>query len=116
MLDENLPLGRGEREYLAVLTSELNSCPYCIQHHKEAFLNHEGSIDAKKADFFKKVAKLITREPWKAGQLKKEAHLYNVSEAEYAHAVMVVSYFNMANRMVFAQNVQLEKNFKKTCS
>ncbi|MEX0771234.1 MAG: carboxymuconolactone decarboxylase family protein [Balneolaceae bacterium] len=34
------PLGRAQREMIAVVVSTVNHCEYCIQHHTEALLNY----------------------------------------------------------------------------
>ena len=115
ILAENLPLSRSEREYLAILSSEENSCQYCIEHHKEALIKYHLDLEEKRISFYKQLVAILSKEPWKGTVLKRRASEVGLSDAEYAHAVMVVGYFNMANRLVFGLDIQLEDDFKKTC-
>ncbi len=116
MLASDLPLSRSDREQLAWLTSQSNQCPYCIHHHQEAYKNTlDESVDAKKNQVLEELAQTLTKEPWKASQLKAEFCSLGFSEAEWQHAVMVVSYFNLANRCAFAMDLDLEEGFEKTC-
>jgi len=115
ILTNDLPLSRAEREYLAILSSEENSCHYCIEHHKEALNNYDIQLEEKRISFFQDLVKILSNEPWKSMVFKKKALDIGLSEAEYAHAVMVIGYFNMANRLVFGLDIQLEDDFKKTC-
>jgi len=41
--------------------------------------------------------------------------ILKLTDAEFEHAVMVVSYFNLANRCAHAMGLELEANFEKTC-
>ncbi|MBT6326749.1 MAG: hypothetical protein HOJ35_12340 [Bdellovibrionales bacterium] len=115
ILAEDLPLSRSEREYLAILSSEENSCQYCIEHHQEVFRNYDLQIEEKRISFYKNLVTTLSKEPWKAVVFKKRAFEVGLSSAEYAHTVMIIGYFNMANRLVFGLDIQLEENFKKTC-
>lgn len=116
MLDKDLPLSRSDREQLAWLTSQSNQCPYCIHHHREAHKNTNAkSVDASKHQALDKLAQTLTKEPWRASQVKAEFRAAGYSEAQWQHAVMVVSYFNLANRCAFAMDLDLEEGFEKTC-
>lgn len=108
------PLQRGEREYLAVKTSEFNACRYCIEHHSEALRKFEVPLNLERMKFYEDLVEVITITPWKASPFKERALEVGLSEAEYSHAVMIISYFNMANRLAFAQGIKLEENFKIT--
>lgn len=37
------------------------------------------------------------------------------NKAQWLHSVMVISYFNMANRIAFATGIELEDDFQQTC-
>ena len=116
VLTPNLPLPRSEREFLAVCTSQENQCPYCISHHGEALKNfEEPSKSETRLDLLRRLATVLTREPWKAGSLRNDFLSEGFSEAQWEHAVMIVSYFNLANRCAHAMNIELEKDFAKSC-
>lgn len=115
ILAEDLPLNRAEREYLATLSSKENSCQYCTEHHQEALNNYDLQIDEERISFYKRLVTTLSKEPWKGTIFRQRAIEIGLSDAEYAHAVMVIGYFNMANRLVFGLDIQLEEDFKKTC-
>jgi uncharacterized peroxidase-related enzyme len=116
ILAADLPLARAEREYLAWMTSEANSCPYCIGHHKAAFRAAEGSsFSSDKTEILGALARELTVNPWKASQLRTIFLAAGYSDAQWGHAVMVVGYFNFANRCAHAMDLELETNFEATC-
>lgn len=116
ILAPNLPLNRGDREYLAWKTSEANECPYCVGHHKAAFQASDGmSLDPAKIAVLNLLAQELTTSPWKASQVKSDFFKAGYSEAQWCHAVMVVSYFNFANRCAHAMELELENGFEATC-
>ncbi|PIP93705.1 MAG: hypothetical protein COW00_14765 [Bdellovibrio sp. CG12_big_fil_rev_8_21_14_0_65_39_13] len=116
MLDQDLPLSRQMREYLAVWTSQANECSYCIKHHQAALkLHYADHLDENKMEFFQSLVKTITIEPHKASLFKYKALEYGISAAEYSHAVAIIAYFNMANRLVFAMDTELEEDYVKSC-
>ena len=55
------------------------------------------------------VIRAATLEHNPAGKKEK-----NVSQTQYQHAVIVVGYFNMVNRIDFAMDLELEEDFEKT--
>lgn len=115
MLDEPLPLARIEREYLAMEVSQANTCPYCIAHHTAAYKNSRGEIpDMKKAALLE-AAKTLTLKPYAAANLEGKFKKSGFTSAQWQHAVMVVSYFNFANRCAHAMGLQVEANFEETC-
>ncbi|MBT3982477.1 MAG: hypothetical protein HOE90_14050 [Bacteriovoracaceae bacterium] len=116
IVGDNLPLERIEREFLAVSTSEANKCPYCIGHHQKA-LDNIGEIDlpSEKKEIYRKLAQTLSSEPHKSHLLKKEFNSIHQDESAWQHAVFIVSYFNMANRLAFAMDLELEENFHKSC-
>jgi len=116
MLSDNLPLKRAEREFLAVKTSEANACPYCISHHEATLQNFstDGFV-GKRKDALESLAAKLTKEPWKAQPLLSMFAEAGFSPAEWQHAVMIVSYFNFANRCAHAMSLEIENDFEKTC-
>lgn len=108
------PLSREEREFLAYQTSLSNDCPYCIHHHKTAYENFQ-SKDSKRKELLAELARELTVHPKNAHQLKPKFSEQGFSEAEWAHAINVVAYFNFSNRLAFAENIELEENFEQTC-
>jgi len=52
---------------------------------------------------------------WRTNSLKRSFIEAGFSEAEWQHAVMVVAYFNFANRCAHAMGLELEENFHFTC-
>lgn len=118
----NSPLSRARREMMAVVVSAANSCGYCQLHHGEAlhhYWKNRDSITQLRQDFEKldlgtvdkqlcRLARKLTRqpgcieenediEPLKSGGLTDRAIL---------DAVLVISYFNFANRMVMGLGVE----------
>ena len=116
ILDEDLPLPRIEREFLAFKTSESNDCPYCIGHHRAAFDNSSSrEMDQSRSVLLELLASNLTKEPWKAHLIAPKFLEAGFTRAEWQHAVMIVSYFNFANRCAHAMNLHLEENFESTC-
>jgi AhpD family alkylhydroperoxidase len=115
VLQDGLPLPRHEIELLATATSEANVCPYCITHHSEALKNLNATIPPAREALLRKLALILTTNPWKSSLLQDEFLSGGFTKAEWQHAVMVVSYFNFANRCVHALGLQVETNFAETC-
>lgn len=116
ILANNLPLSRAEREFLAVKTSEANECPYCIGHHRAAYENFTSSpINPVRENALRTLAETLSKTMWKANPQKKNFLDAGFTEAEWQHAVMVVAYFNFANRCAHAMGLELEENFQTTC-
>jgi len=124
MLADDLPLLRHEREWLAVETSDANQCPYCIRHHATALRKHipdafsedQGSPGGRRRrQLLSDLANVLTLTPWKASTLHSVFLEEGFSEREWQHAVMIVSYFNFANRCAHAMALELEKDFETTC-
>lgn len=116
LLDPDLPLSRLQREYLAFSTSQENQCPYCIGHHREAFQRQGGDLPQQEKDLFKEFSKTLTHAPWKASLFKKRFLDLGLGLDQWKHAVFVVSYFNMANRLALSMNLDLEEKFEQTCN
>ena len=116
VLMEDSPLPRAEREFLAVKTSEANKCPYCIGHHQSALENFASApTDPRRANALQTLAETLTKTMWKASLLRKSFLETGFTEAEWQHAVMIVAYFNFANRCVHAMGLELEEDFETTC-
>ena len=115
MLSDSLPLSRQAREYLATQVSESNKCPYCMAHHKKALeLNHSSTLSEQEKETLEKLATFAKETPWKLS-LVKEKFLRYFTEKQWRHAIMVVGYFHMANRIAFGLNLELEDNYEKSC-
>lgn len=108
------PLPRIIRELIATEVSRTNRCDYCFHHHNEALSQNlfEEVLEDEKI-YFKKFAEIISHHPRQAIQLK-ESFPYK-AEGTWEHAVMIASYFNMANRMASAMEVEVEENFQISC-
>lgn len=116
MLERDLPLSRAEREFLAWKTSEANQCPYCIGHHQAAFSQSSAAeISSDRAKAFEDLARSSSLEPWKSSAAVSALKKAGLDEPELQHAVMVVAYFNFANRCAHAMGLELEPNFETTC-
>ena len=129
MFDE-WALNRRQCELLATAASGVNECRYCAMHHG-APLEREGQspeeVQALKINpmtaplqnpgdsALRDLAVKLTATP--AGDLSPEmsrlAEL-GFTEAQRAHAVMVVAYFNMMNRIANGLAVPLEPDFAVT--
>lgn len=116
VLKDDLPLSRAIREYVAFRVSEENQCPYCIGHHKKAFKNTQSELCEMEQALLGKLARIITKEPWKSNLLKNNFLKIGFSESQFQHAVMVASYFNFVNRCALAMGLDLEEDYEKTCN
>ena len=116
MLEDGLPLERADREFLAVEVSKANSCPYCIAHHSEALKNTQTQVDTTKLRTLSSLAEILTKMPWKASALHPDFLASGFTEAQWQHAIMVVSYFNFVNRCAHARGLEIESHFASTCS
>ncbi|WP_419168259.1 carboxymuconolactone decarboxylase family protein [Halobacteriovorax sp.] len=118
ILADDLPLSRAEREVLAVETSRLNQCPYCIHHHQSALekVIETEKIGHSKLNVLKSLATELTQTPWKSSCLKKTFFKVGFGEEEWLHALMIVSYFNFVNRCVHGAGVELEDEFLHLCN
>lgn len=115
MINEDLPLSRAEREFLAVSTSKANQCPYCISHHEEALKANLTTIPPGKAQALVELAETLTTAPWRSSSLRRTFIDSGFDSSQWQHAVMVVSYFNFANRCAHAMELEVEPDFEKTC-
>lgn len=116
MLAEEGPLGRAEREYLAVCVSEANACPYCVRHHRAALDRYQPeALSEQCRELLRRLAEEISATPWKSARLRESFFAAGYSDAQWQHAVMVAGYFNMANRLVLAMGVELEPDYLASC-
>lgn len=116
MLEDGLPLERADREYLAVEVSKANACPYCIAHHTEALKNTRAKLDKHRLHALASLADTLTKTPWKSSVLHSEFLVSGYTEAQWQHAIMVVSYFNFVNRCAHARGLEIESNYESTCT
>lgn len=116
MLEDVLPLERADREYLAVEVSKANACPYCIAHHTEALKNTKAQLHKHKLQALSSLAETLTKTPWKSSVLHSEFLASGYTEAQWQHAIMVVSYFNFVNRCAHARGLEIESDFESTCT
>jgi AhpD family alkylhydroperoxidase len=115
LLKDNLPLNRGQIEFLATETSKANQCSYCIHHHQKAFENSKAKIPQDEQLLFRELAESLSQSPWKSSVFKEKFIKNGLSEEKYLHAILIVSYFNMANRLAFANDLELEEDFSLSC-
>jgi AhpD family alkylhydroperoxidase len=115
LLNDDLPLNRTQSEFLAVETSKANECPYCIKHHKETLQQQELPLSELEQSLLHKLAVTLTKEPWKTPSLQKEFIANGFTLAKWQHAVMIVGYFNLANRMAFGMDLEIEADYYKSC-
>ncbi|MCJ8345379.1 carboxymuconolactone decarboxylase family protein [bacterium] len=117
LLRDDLPLSRIDREFLAVATSQSNLCPYCISHHQSALDTHskEEEIPSEQENLLREFAISLTKEPWKSKLYYKKFLESGYTKAQFQHATMIVSYFNLANRCAHALDLELEETFEETC-
>ncbi len=117
ILDDDVPLRRSEREFLALETSKINKCAYCIGHHEEAYERYSSDeISEIRQQLFRELASTLSLRPWMSSSLENKFIENGFLASEWQHAVMVVSYFNLANRCAYATGIELEKDFVQTCN
>lgn len=118
MLSDSAPLPRVEREFLAQETSTYNGNDYCASHHKEAYEKFKDDHPSwsNRKGHLSKLAYVLTHTPEKASYLRKKFLDVGFTEAEWQHAVNIVSYFNYTNRLAFAMEMKLEDGYEKSCN
>lgn len=115
MLEDGLPLDREDREYLAVEVSKANACPYCTAHHTEALKNTKAQLNKHKRQALSSLAEILTKAPWKSSILLSVFLESGYTEAQWQHAIMVVSYFNFVNRCAQARGLEIESDYESMC-
>ncbi|MDE2291603.1 MAG: peroxidase-related enzyme [Elusimicrobia bacterium] len=116
------PLGRREREAIAVAVSVTNGCAYCFAHHMDALARYEkdpaalaGAREGRWEPLGARVAALcryaalLTRVPSEVREsdvnaLRKEGF----DDRAILDAAQVAAYFNFVNRLVLGLGVGLE--------
>lgn len=118
LLESDLPLTRVEREILAVETSRVNNCEYCLVHHEAALKNYFKTVTVsdEKYAILKRLAVELSLNPVKAKKVKSDFMKLGFNEAQWQHAVNIVSYFNYTNRLAHALDIQLEDGYEATCN
>lgn len=116
MLSDSSPLPRHEREYLALETSTYNGNDYCASHHKEAYEKFKNDQSSDRESYLTKLAYVLTNTPEKVAYLRNKFLEAGFTEAEWQHAVNIVSYFNYTNRLAFSMGMKLETGFEKSCN
>ena len=123
-------LSRRERELAAVVVSAVNNCFYCKAHHGEALIRTGADPQLvaqlkhnwEKADLSKRerrICKFAVRLTQKHNALTekhfKKLKSVGMDEQGLHDLTMIVSYFNMVNRLVTALDIELEPDFEETC-
>lgn len=108
------PLGRAEREAIAVAVSEANGCAYCVAHHQEALDRLGGrQIDPVLLDW----ARRLARSPEAACAADIEAlRGLGLPDRAILDAILTVAYFSYVNRLVLATGLALEPDYRATCA
>lgn len=122
------PLKRYQREMLGVVTSSVNLCAYCINHHEQALLAYwkdedktrqlisdHSKLDLSEIDHLLcDLAEQLTmnRNTDYSGKIEalKQAGL---EDRAILDAVQVISYFNFVNRMVLGLGVEYNEEEMK---
>jgi len=121
-------LDRLEREMIAVVVSHLNSCGYCVTHHREALLHHSKNPqllgELEKGDFRNVSARSrsmleyaikLTDHPEKMTKADLDKlRTAGLSDETILHVNLITSYFNFVNRIVSGLGVQLENRGLRT--
>lgn len=116
MLADRLPLPRQEREYLAYRVSQHNACPYCVAHHQQALDSHSATpLKENRQVVLDQLALAMALKPWVAHIQRDSFMSAGFTEAQWQHAVMVCSYFCLANRCALAMNLELEDDYSRSC-
>ena len=108
------PLGRPEREAIAVVVSAANGCAYCVRHHAEAlqaYWKDEDRVDQLAADFRKadldaklKAACTYADRLTRSADASSEDHVEALRNAGWSDRAilditLVTAYFNFVNRI-----------------
>ncbi len=115
-----------DKELMGVVVSELNGCPYCVEHHLVGLAGHLddptqarplveevlGRAEATIADdrdlAMARYARKLTREPWAMRRGDVEAlRLAGLGDAAILELNQVVAYFAYANRTVLGLGVEI---------
>jgi uncharacterized peroxidase-related enzyme len=123
-------LSRVDRERIAVVVSNANSCDYCIAHHAEAARNAGDDREVVEAlqrgEFHDRLserdrallswARKGAQEPAECSQAHIEALLHaGLDDRAILDAALTVAYFAFVNRLVLMLGVDLERDYARTC-
>jgi uncharacterized peroxidase-related enzyme len=117
------PLSRRERELIATVVSDANTCEYCIHHHSDALdrVTRDRSLalavrmDFRKAALSEKESAMLryahqlTREPAADHrELLEELRKHGFTDEALLQICLVTAYFNFVNRIALGLGVELE--------
>lgn len=119
------PLGRAEREAIAVAVSAANDCHYCVVHHSHALTKESGraglaeAVASQDTDTLdRRMAALVAyaRKLTRAPAAMREADVaalrqVGLDDRAVVDANQVVAYFNYVNRIVEGLGVELEERW-----
>lgn len=115
VLSEDGPLPRKIREVIASEVSKVNQCEYCIRHHSKTLeIWQLGTLSETEKKFFEKFSLVISKYPERLSMLRPEFPFRQI-EGAWEHAIMIGSYFNMANRLAHAMEITVEEDFHLSC-
>ncbi len=122
------PLRRYQREMIGVVTSAVNRCAYCINHHEQALLAYwkdeaktrqlvtdRSKIDLSETDrLLCNLAENLTlnKNPDYAGEIET-LQKAGLDDRAILDAVQVIAYFNFVNRMVLGLGVEFSNEEMK---
>lgn len=110
-------LTRAEIEVIAVAVCTANECEYGVAHHAGplAKYSQQFPVPPEREELLATFACAMTVCPKNADGWRERFAASGLGTAEYQHAALVVGYFNFANRLVFAQSLELEPDFAASC-
>lgn len=124
------PLGRAERERIAVVVSAANRCAYCVAHHGEALRRlgeraelvdslGRGEIPEHVPEPERALlrwAAVAASEPSRCGEADvAELRRHGYDDRAILDAALTVAYFSFVNRLVLVLGVAVEDDFERTC-
>lgn len=122
------PLKRYQREMIGVVTSAINQCDYCINHHEQALIAYWKDKDRTQlliadrsklelteqdkllCDLAEKLT--LNRDPNYSEDIAA-LHKVGLSDRAVLDAVQVISYFNFVNRIVISLGVEFSEEEMK---
>lgn len=76
----------------------------------------EADISNKRFSALADLATTLTNEPWRTSPLHSRFMEAGFTESQWQHSVMIVGYFNFANRCAHAMGLKIESDFTSTCN
>jgi alkylhydroperoxidase family enzyme len=104
LYDESAPLGRRERELLALATSEANGADYSTGVHSDLLAGRGGVHDTERDRALFAFARVATREPGRSAEAVA-ALREHLSDDEVYDAITTVALLNYANRCALATGI-----------